>query len=373
MRREKTVFAARMIRTAVFFLCLCLSVPLGGNAETKWYRFAAEDAPESSGYLVSDYTGKITITFLGDCTLGGEEGYRNNPRGFIKTIEREGYAYPFENLTFLTQHDDLTVANLEGVLTDKKRERANKTFTFSGPAGYTEILQIAGIECVSLANNHSYDYGNLGYSDTKEALDNAGIAYFGTDEVAVCEINGVMIGFAGISITLNGSAGVRFREQVEALKKMGCAAVITVLHAGREYRLTPNVYQKRMAQKAIQYGSDLVIGHHPHVVQGYELIDGIPVIYSLGNCVFGGNVEPDAYEAMIVQVDLWFEDSQLEKTGLRFYPILTSGTEGTNDFRPIIPETERAEQILDMAVESTGWTFETWDPEKGAAATFDTK
>ena len=347
------------------------ALPPAGVAEMKWYQLRSGEEQESDGYLVSDYTGRITVTFLGDCTLGGEEGYRNNPRGFLKTVEREGYAYPFENLKFLTEHDDLTVVNLEGVLTDKNRQRASKTFTFSGPAAYTEILRTAGIECVSLANNHTYDYGNQGYTDTEDALTGAGIAYFGTDQVAVCELNGIRIGFAGISITLNGAAGTRFREQIETLKKAGCAVVVTVMHAGREYRHTPNVYQKRMAGKAVRYGSDLVIGHHPHVVQGYEIIDGVPVVYSLGNCVFGGNVSPDEYEAAAVQADFWFEDGQPEKTVLRFFPFMISGTDGTNDFRPVFPERDTAERILKSMEDSTGGRFSAWTPEQGAAAIID--
>lgn len=371
MNRKRQNCGIRLARMFAVLISVCCLISLNGTVAAEWYQFTADDVPEDAGYLVSDFTGSIRITFLGDCTLGGEEAYRNSPQGFVKTIEREGYSYPFENLTFLTANDDLTVANLEGVLSDKRLGKAEKTFNFSGLTEYTEILRRGGIECVSLANNHTYDYGAAGYEDTQAALADAGIAFFGTDQVAACKIHGVMIGFAGISITLNGAAGPRFQKQIAALKNMGCSVIITVMHAGREYRHTPNVYQRRMAGKAVSYGTDLVIGHHPHVVQGYETIEGIPVVYSLGNCVFGGNQKPDEYEAIVVQAELIFEDGQAEKIRLHFYPILTSGTDGLNDFRPVIPDREISEHILNVMKDSTGVGFTELTDADGAIEEFD--
>ena len=354
---------------ALFTGLFLLATMYAGVAFAEWHTYAVDEVPGDEGYLVSEFTGTVTVTFLGDCTLGGEASYRNNAQGFVHTIARNGTAYPFRNLKKLTENDDITVANLEGVLTDRKLPAMEKVFTFSGPTAYTGILKEGSVECVTLANNHSGDYGRPGTGDTEKALDQAGIAWFGTEHVAICEIHGIRIGFAGISITLNGNAGKRYREQMEALKNAGCEVVITVMHAGTEYDLTPNVYQKRMAKKAIAYGADLVIGHHPHVVQGYETVDGIPVVYSLGNCVFGGNMHPDDYRAAVVQADLVFDESELTEITLRFVPILISGRTDFNDYSPVLPDREINEQILSMMEKSTGFPIERENGE--ATARFD--
>lgn len=347
----------RLLRKAALLIAGTFLLATTGRtnaASVDWHTYSTDEIPRDAGFVVSEFTGKVTVTFLGDCTLGGEAMYRNNKKGFVNTVAQNGTTYPFRNLKTLTENDDITVANLEGVLTDRKLQAMNKVFTFSGPTAYTGILKEGSVECVTLANNHSGDYGRPGTRDTEEALDQAGIARFGTENVAICEIHGVRIGFAGISITLNGNAGKRFREQIEALREAGCAAVITVMHAGTEYDLTPNVYQKRMARKAITYGSDLVIGHHPHVVQGYEVIDGAPVVYSLGNCVFGGNMHPDDFRACAVQADLIFQESTLTEIVLRFVPIMISGRTDFNDYSPVIPDGDTQEQILQMMEKSTG-------------------
>lgn len=348
-----------LCRSLALVVLIYLLVTLNeSNASAEWHTYKVDEIPWEDVYVVSDYTGTVTITFLGDCTLGGEAMYRNHEKGFVNTLAQKDNAYPFKNLKRLTENDDITVANLEGVLTDRKLQPMDKVFVFSGQTSYTDILREGSVECVTLANNHSGDYGRSGKEDTIKALNRAGIAWLDTENVAICEIHGIRIGFAGISITLNGSAGKRYREQIEALKAAGCEAVITLMHAGTEYDMTPNVYQKRMTQKAVAYGSDLVIGHHPHVVQGYETIDGIPVVYSLGNCIFGGNTYPKDRRAIAVQVELCFEESELTLITLDFIPFLISGNPDYNDYCPVFPEPEIQQQILERMELSTGFTVE---------------
>ena len=175
------------------------------SASGEWLTVSGGDAPEEYGFLVQEYTGTVRMTFLGDCTLGGEEKTRNAAGGFIRTIERNGFEYPFRNLSVLTAADDLTVANLEGVLSDRKLSKVKKTYNFIGPAAYTGILKAGSVECVTLANNHSHDYDTAGYQDTKAALEAEGVAYFGTDVPAVWRNeDGLMIGFLGVSGSVSG-------------------------------------------------------------------------------------------------------------------------------------------------------------------------
>ena len=359
-----------MKRFGAVLLAAVLLVPAFAGASGSWTTLTVKDGPSEQAYLVQEYTGAVRITFLGDCTLGGEEKSQNLYRGFVKTVERNGYAWPFRNLTALTAQDDLTVANLEGVLSDRELNKVSKEFNFRGSTAYTEILKEGSVECVTLANNHSHDYDRAGYEDTVRALEDAGVAYFGTDSMAVWRNDdGLMIGFLGVSGSLSGSRARSYEEQAQVLKSMGCAAVITVMHTGTEYETEPDGYQRQVVNRALSCGTDLIIGHHPHVVQGYEVRDGVPVVYSLGNCVFGGNTNPRDHDALAVQADLSFEDGELTGITLHFYPVSVSGEEHYNDYSPVLLSGKDAERVLQKMETSTGVSPGAFTEGEGVAVT----
>ena len=352
---------------------LVLSAPLCARASGGWITVSGEPSPEDGGFLVQEYTGTVRVTFLGDCTLGGEEKNRNASRGFVRTVEKNGMAWPFRNLAALTETDDLTVANLEGVLSDRDLTKVKKEYNFIGPTAFTEILKAGSVECVTLANNHTHDYDNAGYGDTKKALEDAGVAYFGTDATAVWRNEeGLMIGFLGVSGSLSGNRAKEYAKRAEDLRNMGCTVLVTVMHAGTEYASEPDGYQKQIVNKALACGTDLIIGHHPHVVQGFEVRDGVPVVYSLGNCVFGGNLNPRDHDALAVRADLSFREGVLEGITLHFYPISVSGEASRNDFSPVLLSGAGAERVLKKMEESTGVSPGAFDETEGAAVTIHT-
>ena len=353
---------------AAWILAAAMLASSSAQASGSWLTFTEKEIPEEKAYLVQEYTGMVRITFLGDCTLGGEEKARNLYRGFEETIARNGFAYPFRGLTALTAPDDLTVANLEGVLSDRSDLRkVDKTYNFKGPAAYTEILKEGSVECVTLANNHSRDYGPAGYADTVRALKKAGVAYFNTDSMAVWRSDeGLMIGFLGASVHMSGDRFKEHQRQAEILRSIGCAAVITVMHAGREYESEPGDYQKQIARRTVSCGVDLVVGHHPHIVQGYEILNGVPVVYSLGNCVFGGNLNPRDHDALALQADLSFEDGELSGMKLHFWPIAVSGEASFNDYSPVLLTGDDAERVLRKMEKSTGIYPDGFTAEQGA-------
>ena len=357
-------------RLAVWIAAAVLFVSASAQASGSWLTFTEKEVPAEQAFLVQEYTGTVRVTFLGDCTLGSEEKARDLERGFVRTIGRNGYAYPFRNLSALTAADDLTVANLEGVLSDRELPKVEKTYNFRGPAAYTEILKEGSVECVTLANNHTRDYTSAGYADTVRALKDAGIAYFGLDSMAVWQNDeGLMIGFLGASVHMSGNRFKEHQRQAEILQSMGCAAIITVMHAGREYDPEPSDYQRQIAGRTVSCGADLVIGHHPHIVQGFEILNGVPVVYSLGNCVFGGNLNPKDHDALAVQADLSFEEGELTGTVLHFYPISVSGEAGYNDYSPVLLTGEDAERVLQKMEESTGVLPGSFTEDQGAAVT----
>ena len=357
-------------RTAALVLSALMLVSAAAQASGTWRSFPANEVPTEQGYLVQEYTGTVRITFLGDCTLGCEEGIRGTYRSFVKTIERKGFAWPFRHLALLTAADDLTVANLEGVLSDRDLPKVSKTYNFKGSTAYTEILKEGSVECVTLANNHTHDYDKAGYADTVRALEDAGVAYCSTDTMAVWRNeDGLMIGFIGVAGSLSGNRLKAYKEQAATLKSLGCSAVITVMHTGTEYEYAPDGYQKQVVNRALGCGTDLIVGHHPHVVQGYEIQAGVPVVYSLGNCVFGGNTNPRDHDALVLGADLSFEDGELNGITLHFYPISVTGETNYNDYSPLFLYGRDAERVLKKMEDSTGVSPGAFDEKQGAVVT----
>lgn len=366
--RKKHRLPARLTACLCSVL-FCLSCLTTAFASGSWLTFSEKTAPDNLGFLVQEYTGTVTITFLGDCTLGGEERTRSSARGFVRTVEANGFDYPFRNLTVLTASDDITVANLEGVLSDRdlSKYKVRKQYNFLGSASYTEILKQGSVDCVTLANNHSHDYDNAGFSDTVKALESAGIAWFGPDNVAIWKNDeGLMIGFIGVSGSVSGRRASAYRRKAELLQSLGCSAVITVMHAGTEYDPLPDGYQRQIVAQAVASGSSLVVGHHPHIAQGYALVDGVPVAYSLGNCSFGGNSGPRDHDALVLRTDLHFEEGELAGITLHFYPISITGKKSYNDYQPALLSGDDAARVLKKMEDSTGVAMEPFDDAEGS-------
>ena len=351
----------------LLLLLAALALPASALASGSWRTVTGDLSPEEQWIPVSEYTGEVRITFLGDCTLGGESPSRYKNIDFAGRIEANGMDFPFRELIRLTAEDDCTVANLEGVLSDRKLTKAKKKYNFIGAAAYAEILTLGSVECVTLANNHSHDYGEPGYKDTKETLENAGICWFGTDAPAIWQSDeGLRIGFLGVSGSLSGNRAKQYQQQAEKLREAGCATVITVMHAGTEYSYDPpDGYQKQITRLAVPL-SDLIIGHHPHVVQGVKLLDGVPVVYSLGNCVFGGNTMPRDFDALVVQAVLRFTEGELTQTDLHFYPISISSDSHYNNYSPCFLSGADAERVLQKLEKSTGVDPGEWNEAEGA-------
>ena len=119
----------------------------------------------------------VTVSMAGDCTLGKDEAF-NYSTSLNAYYDMYGPAYFFQNVKSVFDADDLTIVNFEGTLTDSTA-RNGETFAFKAPAEYAEILTDGGVEAVNVANNHSHDYGDQGFADTKENLKKAGITTFG--------------------------------------------------------------------------------------------------------------------------------------------------------------------------------------------------
>jgi len=297
----------------------------------------------------------LTMTFMGDCILGSEEKSRKLPESFDTAIQDEGYAWPFSGVAHILQADDLSVINLEGVFKDDRAGREDgKLHWFRGPTDFAQILPHSSIELAGLANNHVRDYGNAGRRTTKKALEDNGIPYFGYSDLHVWEKDGLKIGFGGIRETTFRQKPKLPAEEIQQLKEQGCHYIVYTIHAGKEYDNNHNKLQTRMAHDIIDAGANLVVGAHPHVVQGIEQYNDGLIIYSLGNFVFGGNLKLTEFEAFMLQVHLDFAGEALRETTLTLIPVFTTGARPANDFRPIPAEGEDKARILKRIQDDSG-------------------
>ena len=293
----------------------------------------------------------LTLTLGGDAALGIRENWWRREDALPAYLNQYGFTYPFSGLQSLFAADDMTFINLECVLkSNRKDERTDKTYRFRGLPTWTGILTEGSVEQVNIANNHYIDYNAAGKLSTRRALTAAGIPFSGYTFTYIWEQNGHKIGFAGIRETMYLRNKKTLASEIIALREAGCEVVIYSCHWGTEYEPKHNETQLEMAMAAAQAGADLIVGTHPHCVQGLTAIDGVPVIWSLGNLVFGGTIELTLFDATLARVRLQFEGGAYRGCSIELIPILTSGraAEGMNDYRPVVAENEDKARILSL-------------------------
>nr|WP_272879029.1 CapA family protein [Clostridium sp. Cult2] len=254
--------------------------------------------------------------------------------GSIKRqIDRNGYAYPWEKVRNYFQSSDLSIVNLETSITTRGKKWPEKEYNFRSYPETLKPMKEAGIDVVTLANNHTLDYGFEGLMDTLNHLEKNEIAYAGGGRNkrealmgTVIEREGVKIGIISFSRVIPdvkwyatdkklGLVGAYdgytkdMMKRIEELKKE-VDIVILSIHWGKEGNVEPRPEEIAVARKAIDMGADIVMGHHPHVLQGIEVYKGKPIFYSLGNFVFGSKNDLNR-TTMIGQVII--EDKKIDR------------------------------------------------------------
>lgn len=255
----------------------------------------------------------LSIAFTGDVLLD---------RGVRQQIEREGIAHLFTSVAPLFRATDATVVNLECPVTSNQSP-LHKRYIFRAEPVWLDALKKAGITHAALANNHTMDQGRSGLTDTYHHLTTAGITPVGygcngqescrpiviqKGNIKVALFNSVTLPLENW-VYLEDSPGV-CQQPANELGRMikdfkqkhpGYYAVV-ILHWGQEYQTSPSSVQRRQARQLIGAGADAIIGHHPHVIQPEEYIDGKPVFYSLGNFIFDQR-KPETSRSRIVVLD----------------------------------------------------------------------
>jgi poly-gamma-glutamate synthesis protein (capsule biosynthesis protein) len=239
---------------------------------------------------------EIVINAVGDVMLAGR---------WSSTLRRSGYDSPFSAVAVELTSGDITIANLESPIARGGSEYTEKEFRFRAEPEVAGALKRSGINLVTLANNHSMDFGGEALAETLMHLENAGIAWIGAgknlDEarkMALYTIKGKKVAFLGYSLTqpVEFFAGRNrpgtapgfdtiFVEDIGRARQQADFVIVS-FHWGTESKSDVQPYQQIAAHKAIDAGADVIIGHHPHVLRGIERYKSGIIFYSLGNFTF---------------------------------------------------------------------------------------
>lgn len=295
--------------------------------------------------LASERT-EILMNFTGDCILGTDE-YFMWDTGFNAYYESNGGEYFFRNVKSIFEQDDLTVVNMEGTLTEETAREA-KQFAFKGDPEFVDVLTNGSVEAANMANNHSHDYGEKSFQDTLDILKANDIATFGYDETAMLTVKGVNIGFFGIYELDDHLERIpQVKENIAKLKEEGADLIIAVFHWGNELETVPDSNEITLGHLAVDEGADLVIGHHPHILQGVETYHGKTIAYSLGNFCFGGNTNPTEMDTAIFQQKFVLDSNrQMIENEYTLIPCSVSSELYFNNYQPTPLTGDEAERVM---------------------------
>ena len=347
-KKARTIILADIVLVVLLIFTLllvgCKNLLTGGKKQKEETAISEEMEKTTKR---KNKTVSFTISAVGDCTFGTDENFAYEGSMPAKYDEVGDFNYFFENVKSVFEEDDLTIVNFEGTLTDSTT-REDKQFAFKADKSYAEILTDGFVEAANLANNHSKDYGEQSYNDTMDALDEAGITNFGYDRVAIKKVKGIKVGLVGTYVLADG-LGVKdsMEKNIQDLKDEGAQVIIASFHWGEEKAEYPNDVQVELAHAAIDAGADLVLGHHPHVLQGIETYKGINIVYSLGNFCFGGNSSPSDMDTMIFQQTFTLKGGKLQEDNVtNIIPCSISSVEDYNNYQPTPAAGEKETEIL---------------------------
>ena len=360
-KKARTIILADIVLVVLLIFTLllvgCKNLLTGGKKQKEETAISEEMEKTTKR---KNKTVSFTISAVGDCTFGTDENFAYEGSMPAKYDEVGDFNYFFENVKSVFEEDDLTIVNFEGTLTDSTI-REDKQFAFKADKSYAEILTDGFVEAANLANNHSKDYGEQSYNDTMDALDEAGITNFGYDRVAIKKVKGIKVGLVGTYVLADG-LGVKdsMEKNIQDLKDEGAQVIIASFHWGEEKAEYPNDVQVELAHAAIDAGADLVLGHHPHVLQGIEQYKGKNIVYSLGNFCFGGNMYPSDMDTMIFQQTFTLKGGKLQEDNVtNIIPCSISSVEDYNNYQPTPAAGEKETEILNKITQrSQGFSNE---------------
>ena len=258
---------------------------------------------------IRDYQ-PVEIVAFGDLMLG---------RYVWVLMQQNGHDYPFEFfpelIATMNPDPDFLMANLEGPISDSAYVNPGTAMVFNFRPEIIETLQKYNFNLLNLANNHAYDMGQYGVDQTRTRLAEAGIHYFGdartirTETTWLTEVDDVTLAFVGLNDTVQDYLDYEATTKLIADLESQADFTIVSIHWGEEYRTKPTEEQVQQAHAFIDAGADVILGHHPHVIESSEWYAGPdsvarPIYYSLGNFVFDQYFQQNVQEGLGVTLTL---------------------------------------------------------------------
>jgi Bacterial capsule synthesis protein PGA_cap len=283
------------------------------------------------------------MVVTGDMIPARETGHLIRVRG--------DWTYPLAATKDILASGDITFANLESPLLPSCPDVVTG-FTFCADARFAAALQGAGVKVVNVANNHSTNQGQSGLDQTVQVLQAHGIQVSGFQRVVSVDVRGVRFGFVGINLVGNHLDQASM-QQLISRARAEADVVVVQFHWGHEYETYPQSAAgiapddpKQVGRLAIDAGADIVIGNHPHCVQGSEMYKGHLITYAHGNFIFDQNWSVGTQEGVIGKY--WFDDTRL--VGVQYVPVRINGDVQP---RPLDPAAGEGRAILDRMLHST--------------------
>lgn len=345
--RKKVVLMERaaLFLAAVLAVCLICTFffrknSTSGTDDARTAVMTERTVQTETGSEETDHC-SYTFSFAGDCTIGSLLEWQGSLDIDFQSVVKDDYAYPLSRVRDIFAQDDLTVVNLEGTFTNST-DAVEKPYRFKADPAYVQVLTEGGVEAVSTANNHSGDFKAAGLADTIAALDSAGVLHTGPGEPLIKTLDGgLTIGIVSYN-TVDSSTGEwqwrqDIKEDIDACKEAGCRLIIGFMHWGTvEYLKEPEAWAVQLAHDMADWGCDLIVGGHAHILQRMEYYHDVPIFYSMGNFCFGGNTGPDDMDSVIVQAQYEWDrnENALERSALRVIPCEISTRKDRNDYCP---------------------------------------
>lgn len=296
--------------------------PAGGPIFTAYPETTTTTVATTTTVEVTTTIPRTTTTMVRVALTVAASGDVLGDRGVGLFMDKAGGEALFAHVRPFFETASIAFLNLEGPISDKGVRASWKEYTFRGRPALAAGLASAGIDVVSLANNHSNDYGGKALLDTFKRLDKVGVWYTGAGaDAETASAPALLISPAGMVAVLaftdiipggfaagSNTPGVNIttsdgKRMASAIKKAAKQAkfVIASFHWGEEYKRTANSRQRQLAHQAIDAGADLVLGHHPHVLQGLEIYKDRLIAYSLGDFVWD-HYSQETGETVILRV-----------------------------------------------------------------------
>ncbi len=276
--------------------------------ETTSY-FSVVFGEKKSGEIFSSSTvetfneGVKTVLFVGDIMLD---------RGVEDLINQNSIYYPFQKISHFLRGIDIVFGNLEGPIINNPPEFSANSLKFAFKPEIIKGIFWCNFNLLSLANNHTLDMGKEGLEETKEWLKKYGISFVG--DPLSGSLDNFNSSFFRDNITFLAFNQIfpfiyKEKEIIKTIKTVKSLNpdnfLIVSLHLGEEYKLINSLSQQKLAHQLIEVGADLIIGHHPHVVQNIEKYQGKLIFYSLGNFIFDQHFSPDTQQGLAVGLEIY--------------------------------------------------------------------